>query len=696
MNVYMINKLKRRGISDKIRINQALAKLEKIPLEQLIGNTVGSLLIFPKEKKAMKMKKIVSYLLIIAMGASLLTGCGNGGLAGDDDPARSDDGRIRIKVQYISGRMNMDLESVLEEKFPELDIITDEVVGDHQYIISKEMEYDMEPDIYLYEGLKSMDDAVVADKLYDLSQESFTNKYYLSAISDCVNNDGGLYYLPGPIYIYGIVYDKTAFQKLGLSVPNSYSEFVQLLDDVKAMNLKGEEPDENDPEKSVTVDVRPFVPTLKWPDMWTIFFDSYNYDEALRGTDNAIWLRDYQNGNASMIGHMEGAAEKFLKLFDDGIISTDLWEMRAPTRTSKLYRYHTSLMTVECQSALGYNERENEGNCENMHEIGMMPFYTSDKDDSDYLVTMPRCFFGMTKKAAANEEKKEAILKIFDYFSTVEGQDLLIEGGGGEINMLKDSVLPAHPFYDDVRETMEEGRTVARFNYAGKTGAVESYMHETTPKLVEGSMTIKEWLEGADRVRDEALEHKAEEPVSYGTVEKTLSVEETSVIVGEAYIHETGADIGIVPCQGNFGMKNRLFEGAITDKTINTINTMRMATGVATEDMGFTKIVVVDITGEQLRQLLNSYTDVYVGTAGLDVKYAPGREAGERYVSLKCNGKEIKPDDRFTAAIVRGAAKDLPVKNVCEDLVFSDMFTRYLDSIGGTISNAPDSLKIVK
>lgn len=337
----------------------------------------------------------------------------------------------------------MDLESVLEEKFTNVDIVTDEIVGDTVYIISKEIEHDLEPDIYLYEGLTSMDDAVIADKFYDLSQESFTNNYYLSAISDCVNSDGGLYYLPGPIYIYGIIYDKTAFKELGLYVPHSYSDFVQLLNDVSAMNIKGEEPDENNPEKTVTVNVKPFVPTLKWPDMWTIFFDSYNYDEALRGKDNAIWLYDYQNGEGSMLGHMEGAAKKFLKLFKDGIISTDFWEMRAPTRTSKLYRYHTSLMTVECQSAIGFNERENEENSENMHEIGMMPFYTSDKEDSDYVFTMPRCYFGMTKKAAADEAKKKAILQIFEYLSTEEGQDLLIEGGGGEINMLKESNLPS-------------------------------------------------------------------------------------------------------------------------------------------------------------------------------------------------------------------------------------------------------------
>lgn len=353
----------------------------------------------------MKIKKIVCILLTLVMGVSSLTGCKR------EDTATGGDGKIQIKVQYISGRMNMDLESVLEEKFPDVDIVTDEIVGDHAYIVEKEMEHNLEPDIYLYEGLASMDDAVIADKFYDLSQESFTNNYYLSAISDCVNSDGGLYYLPGPIYIYAIIYDKTAFHELGLSVPHSYSEFVQLLDDVKAMKLKGEEPDENDPEKSVTVDVRPFVPTLKWPDMWTIFFDSYNYDEALRGKENALWLRDYQNGEASMIGHMEGAAENFLKLFDDGIISTDLWEMRAPTRTSKLYRYHTSLMTVECQSGIGFNERENEGNSENLHEIGMMPFYTSDKEDSDYVFTMPRCYFGMTKKPHRMKQRRRQSLK---------------------------------------------------------------------------------------------------------------------------------------------------------------------------------------------------------------------------------------------------------------------------------------------
>ena len=643
----------------------------------------------------MNIKKIVCMLLLPAMAAGVLSGCSNGGNS-QEDGSNSADERIQIKVQYLCGRMNLDLESVLEDKFPNVDIVTDELVGDAGYIISKEMENNIEPDIYLYEGLCQMDDNVIADKFYDLSQEAFSGNFYLSAVSECVNDDGGLYYLPGPVYVYGIVYDKTAFRELGLEVPHSYTEFVNLLDEVRAMNLKGTEPDENDPNAKITVDIEPFVPTVKWPDMWSFIFDSYIYSDYLKGVDNALWLDRYQQGNESMIGHMEGAAEKLIKLFDDGILSPDLWEMRAPVRTAKLYRYHTSLMTIECQSAQGYNERENSDTPENLHEIGMMPFYTSDEADSDYLISMPRCYFGMTKKAAQDEAKKNAILDIFSFLSTMEGQDLMIEGGGGEINLLKQSNLTDEPFYDEVRDTFSGGRVITRFNFAGKPGAVEGYMHQSTPDLVAGNITIEDWLKEADRIRDEALDSKPEEEESYGTVKEMLTVEETAVVVGEAYLHATGADIGIVPCRASFGMKNRLYKGDVTGKAIDTITTTRMSVGTVTEDPNHINIVTVKITGQQLMELLEEYKGTFVGLAGLDVEYDPSKPEGERYISIKYNGKEIAPEDEFTAASVKGAVKSLPVVKSYDELVFSDMFISYLDSIGGEIPGAPNSLKIVE
>ena len=54
----------------------------------------------------MKMKKVISSLLVLAMGVSLMAGCGSG------NSEEGDDGKIQIKVQYISGRMNMDFVKV--------------------------------------------------------------------------------------------------------------------------------------------------------------------------------------------------------------------------------------------------------------------------------------------------------------------------------------------------------------------------------------------------------------------------------------------------------------------------------------------------------------------------------------------------------------------------------------------------------
>ncbi|MGN0774472.1 MAG: 5'-nucleotidase C-terminal domain-containing protein [Candidatus Ventricola sp.] len=643
----------------------------------------------------MRGKKVLGLLLAMALAWSL-SGCSPQEESRTAEGSRTAEDRIQIRVQYMCGRMNLDLEAVLEEKFPGVDIVTDELVGDPNYIIAKEMEHGIEPDVYLYEGLCQMDDQLVAEKFYDLSREEFTNNFYLSAVSACVNEDGGLYYLPGPVYVYGIVYDKTAFAELGLSVPHSYTAFVELLDDVRAMQMKGTEPDPDNPDARVTVDVEPFVPTVMWADMWTFIFDSYIYGDCLKGADNALWLDRYQQGRESMIGHMEPAAQKLIGLFDDGILSPEFFQVRAPVRTAKLYRYHTSLMTIECQSALGFNERENADMPGNLHEIGMMPFYTGDEEGSDYLMSMPRCYFGMTKKAAQDEEKKRAILEIFAFFSTREGQDLMIEGGGGEINLLKDSNLTDHPFYDEVRDTFSQGRVISRFNFAGKSAEVESYMHATTLDLVDGNIAIEDWLREADRVRDEALASRPAQEPAYGTSREMLSVEETAVVVGEAYLHATGADIGIVPCRANFGMKNRLFEGPITDKAIDILTTTRMSAGVVFEDPNHISIVTVKITGQQLMELLEENKDTFVGLAGLDVEYDPSRPEGERYLSIRRNGRNIAPEDEFIAASVRGAVKRLPVVRTYDELAFRDMFVSYLDSVGGEISGAPDSLCIVK
>lgn len=56
-------------------------------------------------------------------------------------------------------------------------------------------------------------------------------------------------------------------------------------------------------------------------------------------------------------------------------------------------------------------------------------------------------------------------------------------------------------------ETIKEGRVISNFLFAGLNNgdSVETYMHDFTPDLVNGNLTIEQWLMNADAVRDKAL-----------------------------------------------------------------------------------------------------------------------------------------------------------------------------------------------
>ena len=600
--------------------------------------------------------------------------------------------RIQLVFEHQIDRVSPEFESALESLFP-VDIVMDQNQSTNPYLrLTNELTHDMAPDFALCEYIKRIDDEVLSEYFYDLGGESFVNNYYLSAIESCTSSDGGLYYIPGPSYVYGIVYDKTAFEELGLKVPQNYSEFVEVIQQVNEMGLTGTEPDPNDPEKTIEVPVRAFVPTVRWCDMSQILFNTINYEDAFRGISNAKWLSDYQKGEGSMVGHMEAAAEKYLKLFEDGVLSLDLWNVEPGYRSRKLYDYHTSLMTIESQQAYGFNQQMNEENPENMHEMGLMPIYASDDPDSGYLYAIPRSFIGITAKGASDPAKLEAMLQIMDYLSTPEGQKLLISGND-YFGFLKDDTSLGSDFYTEVQDTIKAGHIISTFYFEGDNHGdfVETYMHDATADLVNGTITVEDWLKGADEYRDKALAPKNQE--IYGTVPETLLPLQTAYIDGLAYLDSMDADIGYVPVTAYYGTQTYFYSGDIMEDMIGLVTTAnRYYVSTIDNDMEF---VVVEMTGQELLDLALSKGDNGMAAfAGVEMTYSMSGENGEQYVSLKINGEDMDMDQTYRVASLRGAVAPAEVVEEYPDLAFADIFKNYLKSAGETVT-APEQLTIV-
>lgn len=644
----------------------------------------------------MNRKRILTFALTLLL-AFLLTACGEASIKVEETQASLQteaeaDAVIQIVFEYQDGHVNGEFENALEALFA-VDIVMDMNISTNPYLrLKEELTHDMAPDMVLCEYIRQIEDDVQAKYFYDMGAESFVNNYYLSAIESCTALDGGLYYIPGPSYVYGVVYDKTAFEELGLSVPVNYSEFVKLIQTVDSMGLVGTEPNPQDKTRTIEVPVRAFVPTLRWCDMFQVIFNAVNYEDCFRGMSNTKWLSDYQKGKSSMVGHMESAAERYLQLFEDGVLSLDYWDVRPGYRTRKLYDYHTSLMTIECQQGYQYNMQLNADNPENIHEMGMMPIYSGDDPDSGYLYAIPRSFISITKQGAESPEKLDMMLQIMDYLSTPDGQKLLINGSD-YFGFLKDDFSLGSDFYADVLDTIEAGRIIPNFYFAGddRGDYVETYMHGTTPKLLDGTFTIKEWLEGADAARDEALKPKQLEV--YGVSKETLLPIQTAYVDGLAYLNSMDAEIAYVPVASSYGTQSYFYSGDITDEKIDLVTTENCFE-INPEENAM-DYVVVEMTGQELiDQALDSADGGMAAFAGVEMIYSLSGENGKQYVSLKIEGEDIDKNKIYRVASLRGAVSGAKVVASYNGLTFREIFKNYLEAQRGIVE-APKQLVFI-
>jgi ABC-type glycerol-3-phosphate transport system substrate-binding protein len=654
-------------------------------------------------------KKLAAVVLGVAL-AACMGGCGDESSmqlpqgAYDNEilttkPVEQDKTMITVRIEFGTGQDTI-LENMLEEKFPDVDIVLrHDGSANSVYSLREDLESGVECDFIMSRSLPAVSD-IVDEYLLDLSGEEFVNNYYMNAADSCAASDGKLYYLPGPSDVYGIVYDKTLFEENGWELPHSYSEFIELINTINNAGLKADD--------GVT-DLVAFQPSIMFPDAFQIFFNTYGYQEAYEGTDNYRWLTSYQGGEGSMVGHMEGAVEKFKGLFEDGVLSQSVLETQPRTRSLMLYVEHSAAMTMECENAVTYNESmAEEAGITDVHEMAMMPFWTSDEQDSDFLYMIPSYYMAINKASAEeSSKKKEILLEIFDFLSSVEGQELLLNGEF-QISNIAGVPIVENEFSENIIDTVERGQIISTFYLAeGETNKqVERQMLGTLGDMLYGNMSVTEWLEGADKTRDDYLAGNmttAEEV--YGTVEETLTRLEATYTVADMYRELTGADIGIASGGGyRLSTNGYLYKGDITDSLLSCVTPNKEPKAELENDMD-EKICVASLTGQQILDILNCSEGVaqssgeyyYYVASGLDVTFNPWADEGKRVVSCKLSdGSDIDTAATYTAAYFYGSLPEVGFEpESALSMTWNESFIKWIGDIGGVIKKPEMSLKLV-
>lgn len=504
------------------------------------------------------------------------------------------------------------LELAIEAQFPDVDIVTLEevsVLNVQEHAKHHGVQKDLE-DIIFTGYIK--DSVVNNDIFYDLSAVDFTSRYNQSVLNEMSFN-GKLYQIPVNSAVDGIYYNKSLFEEHGWEIPETLDEFYGLCDEISAQGI------------------RPFVPCFKYS------MDGVGLGFSSRAVFSTMEKREqyelFCSGQASCEGLLEPYFEVLKNLYDRGIVTDSDFSSSLTKNRQALYAGEIAMLPERLTMFSLYEDEKPA--C----EIGFFG-YPTDIPGERWMQMLPSRSMALSKMSMENPEKKQILLDIFEFLSTDEGQEVLLELFAG-LSSVKSTQANLREEFWDVQNCLENGRIF----FADR---IDSERHNQIMKeYLDGSLTLEQVIaQTDDMMKENAAGQTPEEPS--GTAAEEFTILETSSFIADAMRAATGAEIALIPHStyyaGNFA---KFYKGEITMSYCFYLR------GLGSGDY----LTTYEITGANLKKLMEhpiingGEINAMYAFSGLKMEYAPWRAWDENVITLTlADGSEIEDDKRYTVA----------------------------------------------
>ncbi|MER1952776.1 MAG: extracellular solute-binding protein [Aerococcus urinaeequi] len=177
----------------------------------------------------MKWFKKLRYLGIASASVLALAACGN-------TEETSTNGKTVIEFFNQKKEMDGTLEEIIqdfERLHPDIDVQMTSVPGAGTVLKTRMLSGDVPDVINLYPQNIDFQEWANAGFFYDMTGQDYLDNLK-NQYADKYAINGKVYNVPLTANVSGIYYNKTKFEALGLRAPETWDEFVQLVDDIKA------------------------------------------------------------------------------------------------------------------------------------------------------------------------------------------------------------------------------------------------------------------------------------------------------------------------------------------------------------------------------------------------------------------------------------------------------------------------------
>lgn len=554
-------------------------------------------------------------------------------------------------------------EMAVEEKFPNIDIIQVNNHSGNMGIAEYEarMKNDDLPDM-IFTWPVDAGEEYCAERLMDLSGMEFTSRYNLSMLND-ISKDGKLYYLPGPAQVRGILYNKTMFQENNWQVPKDFEGFISLCKTIEASGIRSLQFGFEDAEVLDTA------------------FVGYGYSEAYSQPQDMKWMDEYAAGKGSFGDHFSTALNTFQRLVEESILQPEDLEVNYKDREMNMANRQCVMVEDAVILARALHDRSAYGD-----EFALMPFFNPDGTDWARLYMV--CYIGLNQHLAeeANKSKYKLVMDIMDYISTPEGQDALMGDNGTMFSSLVGTSTSDVPELVNMKSALDDGR-VAIFPQLKNA---QTALREGLVAMLKGEMTIQQVIAEVDKRN---LSPTQVDPLKIlGHASEDFSMIETGNYITDVMRKQAGSDIALFLDNGKDGKNNanglcgRWYAGELT-----TDDVMRMF------ETDTKNLCTVKMTGKDLLQILeysvklNNDSNWFYYFSGLRMEFAPTAQAGSRIKKISLdNGKELKPDQLYSIAIMDGSIPDEYLKSHMDTGINLSLLLEESIAEAGTISPSKD------
>ena len=411
------------------------------------------------------LRRLVSLLAALAMGLSLLTGCGTK----TAEQVQEQEDAQTIQVYLWSNSLYEIYAPYVQSQLPDVNI--EFIVGNNDLDFYKFLQENGGlPDIITSCRFSLHDAAPLKDSLMNLAMTNEAGAVYNTYLNSFKNEDGSVNWLPVCADAHGFVVNRSLFEQYDIPLPTDYASFVAACQAFEKVGIRGFTADYTydytcmETLQGLSAAELTTTEGRKWR---TAYSDPANTERV--GLDDAVW---------------PGAFERMEQFIQDTRLTAEDLEH---TYDDVMNLFRNGEVAMYFGSSAGVKMFQDEG-----IDTIFLPFFS--QNGEKWLMTTPYFQIALNRDLEQDTARREKAMKVLNVMLSEEAQNRIVADGQDVLSYSQNVSLRLTEYLKDVRSVVEENHMYIRI----ASNDFFAISKDVVSKMIAGEYTAQQAYQDFD------------------------------------------------------------------------------------------------------------------------------------------------------------------------------------------------------